>query len=287
MTRVVLITNDSTYGQRVLHALSQRGVVLDAALVLTGSFGFPRPRGVGLVGRILRWPKWTAAAARRKVQFHRRRRAAYASCCARVIATDVMNGPGLLRHLRELAPEWIILGGGGILGREVIGTARAGVLNAHPALLPWIRGCGVTGASLDHGVALGATLHFVDVGIDTGPVVERRLLAVTADDTELAPLERACEELAAEMLVNVVEFLVRRGGVATGVAQTRRYPLFRWPGPDGRLRHRAAASAGRPHALYLEWRLLCTGTDSDVLPARLIDAPTTLTLESLESLRPP
>jgi folate-dependent phosphoribosylglycinamide formyltransferase PurN len=279
MSRVVLITNDSPWGQRVLHAVSRRGVVLDAALVLTGSFAFPNRRGVGFVGRFLRWPKWAASAARRKLHFHRRRRAAYASCCTRVIATDVMNGPRLLRHLHDLAPDWIILGGGGILAPEVIGAARAGVLNAHPALLPWIRGCGVTGAALDHGVALGATLHFVDPGIDTGPVIERRLLPVAAEDTELRSLERASEELAAELIADAVESIVRRGDAPAGVAQTARYPLFRWPDVEGRGRQRDAARAGRAHALYQEWRTLCTGPERDVLPTLLVDAPATTMLE--------
>jgi hypothetical protein len=281
MSGVVLVTNDSAWGQRVLHAISRRGIVLDAALVLTGSYGFPRPRGVGLVGRFLRWPKWAASAAKRKLHFHRRRRGAYTSCCGHVIATDVMNGPRLLRDLRALAPDWIIVGGGGILGPDVIGAARAGVLNAHPALLPWIRGCGVTGASLEHGVALGATLHFVDAGIDTGPVIERRLLPVTAEDAELSALERASEELAAELIANAVESIVRRGAVPTGVAQTMRFPLFRWPDLEGRRRQRALAAAGRAHALYEGWRALCADQARDVLPAVLADAPATTMLEPL------
>ncbi|HEU4562285.1 MAG TPA: formyltransferase family protein, partial [Longimicrobium sp.] len=149
MPRIVLITNDSTHGQRILETVWQRGIMLDAVLYLTGSFGIPNRRGVGLVGKLLRWPKWSALAVRRKLHFHRRRKALYAVRCARVIATGGMNTHGLIRDLKALAPDWIILGGGGILDPEVIETARRGVLNVHPALLPWVRGVHITGASLE------------------------------------------------------------------------------------------------------------------------------------------
>ncbi|HYH81862.1 MAG TPA: formyltransferase family protein [Longimicrobium sp.] len=280
MPGVVLITNDSVHGQRVLHTVRQRGIVLDAVLYLTGSLGMPAPRaGRGLGDRVLRWPRFAASAVKRRVVFHRRRKASYAALCARVIGTGGMNSRRLLRDLRALAPDWIILGGGGILRPEVIETARLGVLNVHPALLPWIRGCGITGASLEHGVALGATLHRVDREIDTGAVVERRLVAAGPGDTHLGDLELACHQLAAEMMADAVEGIVRRGETPAGVPQTVRYPLFRWPDDVGMRRHHALAAAGRAHALYEAWRPLCADAARGILPPGPIDPPPTLTLE--------
>lgn len=279
MPRVVLITNDSLHGQRVLQTISQRGIVLDAVLYLTGSLAMPAPRGVGLAGRIARWPRTAASAVKRAAHFHRKRKASYAKLCARVIGTGGMNSRRLLRDLRALAPDWIVLGGGGILGPEVIATARVGVLNVHPALLPWIRGCGITGASLEHGVALGASLHYVDRGIDTGAVIERRLAAVTPADTNLGALELACHVLAAEMMADTVEAIVRRGEVPAGVTQTARYPLFRWGDAEEMRKHRALAATGRAHALYEAWRPLCTDEGRGTLPAAAFDPPSTITLK--------
>jgi len=274
--RVVLTTGDSLHGQRVLQRIYERGIMLDAVLMLTGSFGPPRARGSETrARRLLRWPRAAASAARRKVRFHRARRASYASRCARVIATGDMNSRRLRRDLRRLAPDFLVLGGGCILSPEIIETAGVGVLNVHPALLPWVRGCGVVGHSLEQGVALGATVHLVDRGIDTGAVVARRLLPVAPGPAPLAALELAADELAAEMMADVVEGIVRRGELPTGVPQLERHPLYRWPPAVERPRHEALAAAGRAHELFERWRPLCTDTARWTLPAEPFAAPIT------------
>jgi methionyl-tRNA formyltransferase len=273
MMRVVLTTADSAHGQRVLQRIYERGIMLDAVLMLTGSFGPPRPRGAeGRGSRVLRWPRAAASAVRRKWRFQRRRRASYATRCQRVVATGDMNSRRLRRDLLRLAPDFLVLGGGGILAPEIIETARLGVLNAHPALLPWVRGCGVVGHSLEQGVALGATVHRVDRGIDTGDVVARRLLPVAPGTVSLSALELAADELAAELLADVVEGIVRRGELPVGTPQADRYPLFRWPAVAERPRHEALAASGRAHELFELWRPLCTDARW-TLPADPFAAP--------------
>lgn len=283
MPSVVLITNDRTHGRRVLQTLWQRGIVLDEVLYLAGRLGLPAARGRGLAGRVVRWPYTVARTMMRTVHFRRERRAKYAMRCARVTEVGGMNGSRLLRRLRELQPDWIILGGGGILRPEVIQTARMGVLNVHPALLPWARGCGVVGASLEHGVAVGATIHYVDAGIDTGAVIERRLLSVRPDGTHLGALELAVMELSAEMMADAVEAIVRRGEVPAGTAQAGRYPLFRWLDAAGQARQSAVAASGRAHQLYEAWRPLCVDQERGTLPPHVSTAPPSLTLQPIVS----
>lgn len=279
MARVVLITNDSPHGQRLLQTIWQRGIMLDEVLYLAGRLGPPSARGMGLAGRLLRWPRSAGGTLKRQVRFYRERRKEYAARCARVTEAGVMNGRRLVRRLQALQPDWIILGGGGILKPKVIQTARVGVLNVHPGLLPWARGCGVTGASMQHGMALGATLHYVDPGIDTGPVIERRLLRVSPGGTSLAALELAAMELAAEMMADAVESIVRRGEVPAGHAQTLRFPLFRWPDAAGKQVHEALAAAGRAHQLYEAWRPLCVDDARFLLPAGPLEPPPSLSLQ--------
>ncbi|HEX8391470.1 MAG TPA: formyltransferase family protein [Longimicrobium sp.] len=277
MARVVLITNDSMHGRRVLQALWERGIVLDAALYLTGGYGLPAPRGVGFMGRIAQWPRAVARTARRRLRFVRERRAAYASRCARVVGTGAMNSPRLLRDLRALSPDWIVLGGGGILRDEVIAAARLGVLNAHPALLPWIRGTGVTGHALEHGVALGATLHRVDRGIDTGAILQRRLIPVGTEGATLDALELNCLQLAAEMMADAVQAIVGGGELPAGTPQSARYPLFTFPTDHEARRHRALPADVRARALFDAWRPLCADPERLILPADLA-TPATVTL---------
>jgi folate-dependent phosphoribosylglycinamide formyltransferase PurN len=272
--RVVVTTGDSLQGQRIIQRIYERGILVDAVLLLTGGFGPPRLRGIEGVRRLLRWPRSAASAARRKWRFHRRRRASYATRCRQVIATGDMNSARLRRDLRRLAPDWLVLAGGGILLPEIIEIPRLGVLNAHPALLPWVRGCGIVGHSLEQGVALGATVHYVDKGIDTGQVVARRLLAVEPGPALLVDLELATDELAAQMMADVVEGIVRRGERPRGIVQTERFPLYRWPPVSERPRHEALAAAGVAYALFERWRPRADEGPRWSLPTEPFPAPT-------------
>jgi phosphoribosylglycinamide formyltransferase-1 len=68
------------------------------------------------------------------------------------------------------------------------------LLNIHPSLLPAFPGLHPQRQALAHGVRVsGATVHFVDDGVDTGPVVLQAVVPVAPDDTE--------ESLAARILV--------------------------------------------------------------------------------------
>lgn len=59
------------------------------------------------------------------------------------------------------------------------------VVNIHPSLLPAFPGLDAQGQAFAYGVKVtGATVHFVDAGTDTGPVIEQRSVPVYASDTE-------------------------------------------------------------------------------------------------------
>jgi len=59
------------------------------------------------------------------------------------------------------------------------------ILNIHPALLPSFPGLHVQKAALEHGVKFsGCTVHFVDEGMDTGPIIIQAVVPVLDDDTE-------------------------------------------------------------------------------------------------------
>ena len=59
------------------------------------------------------------------------------------------------------------------------------VINIHPALLPSFPGLDVRQKAIDHGVRFsGCTVHFVDAGVDTGPIIIQAVVPVYPDDTE-------------------------------------------------------------------------------------------------------
>ncbi|WP_054943742.1 phosphoribosylglycinamide formyltransferase [Paenibacillus ihuae] len=65
------------------------------------------------------------------------------------------------------------------------------IINIHPSLLPAFAGKDAIGQALDYGVKLtGVTVHFVDGGMDTGPVIAQRSIEVEAGDTAESLAER-------------------------------------------------------------------------------------------------
>jgi phosphoribosylglycinamide formyltransferase 1 len=70
-----------------------------------------------------------------------------------------------------------------VLGSSVLERWRDAWLNVHPALLPSFPGMHAVRDALDYGVKItGVTVHFVDEGVDSGPVVSQEAVAVGDDD---------------------------------------------------------------------------------------------------------
>jgi phosphoribosylglycinamide formyltransferase-1 len=93
-----------------------------------------------------------------------------------------------------------------ILGPAVLAAHR--VVNTHPALLPSFPGAHGVRDALAHGVKVtGCTCHWVDAGVDTGPIIDQRAVRVEDDDTEESLHERI-KAVEREMLVDVVRGLL-------------------------------------------------------------------------------
>lgn len=94
-----------------------------------------------------------------------------------------LNGSNSLSLFEQLAPDLILQGGGPIYGRDVLQIPKIGVLNSHPGLLPKYRGCCAVEWAIFNDDPVGVTCHFLDEGIDSGPIVHRAELAVSPGDT--------------------------------------------------------------------------------------------------------
>lgn len=103
-----------------------------------------------------------------------------------------------------------------ILGPEFLARFRGRVLNTHPALLPAFPGPHGVADALAYGVRVtGATVHLVDCGVDTGPIVAQRAVEVAPDDTEETLHERI-KVVERRLLVETVDDLVRHGATVHG-----------------------------------------------------------------------
>lgn len=90
------------------------------------------------------------------------------------------------RVLREAGVEVVALAGFmRILKGDFLGAFAGRVINIHPSLLPAFPGLHAWKQALDYGAKVaGCTVHFVDQGIDTGPIILQRAVPVEDSDTE-------------------------------------------------------------------------------------------------------
>jgi methionyl-tRNA formyltransferase len=103
-----------------------------------------------------------------------------------VVTCRDQNSAHAIAQLRQWSPDLAIFTGGNILRNEVLKVPRLGVLNSHLALLPEIRGMSSPEWSLLCGVPPGITIHLMDSGIDTGPILLRQEFAIADDCDSLA-----------------------------------------------------------------------------------------------------
>ncbi len=100
----------------------------------------------------------------------------------------------LIKSLQDNQVQLVVLAGFmRILTPAFLQAFPQRIINIHPALLPAFPGTSVQKQALEYGVKFsGCTVHFVDEGVDTGPIIIQSVLPVYGDDTE--------ETLAARIL---------------------------------------------------------------------------------------
>jgi len=103
-----------------------------------------------------------------------------------------------------------------ILGNQFLTRFPGRVVNTHPALLPSFPGAHAVPAALEYGVRVtGCTVHLVDAGMDTGPVLAQEAVTVANDDDEQTLHERI-KVVERRLLVDVLAAVATRGVTWSG-----------------------------------------------------------------------
>lgn len=103
-----------------------------------------------------------------------------------------------------------------ILGKEFLAVFGGKTINTHPALLPAFPGAHGVRDAMAYGVKVtGCTVHVVDEGTDTGPIIAQAAVAINDDDTEETLHERIKVD-ERRLLVEWVSKLARRGFTVEG-----------------------------------------------------------------------
>ena len=263
--RVVVLTNDTRVGRAVLDGLAARGIAIAAVIVESSHELRLCRRAKTRVGRVLETPVAVARSFWRRLRA-RRRAAPHIGPGTRLLVAASRDSRSTRRRLATLHPDILVLSGVGLVGPELLSIPRLGTLNSHPGLLPWVRGNGAVAHAVERGVAVGSTCHRVDAGIDTGPILARRLLPVARTDT-LESLETRASELGTQLMVDVVADAVARGALPGGTEQLERYPLCRWRRFEARQTADELVAAGQAFETFLRWKSLATDPSTGVLPA--------------------
>ena len=102
----------------------------------------------------------------------------------------------IISLLKEKDCDLVVLAGYmKILTPYFINAYKNKIMNIHPALLPSFPGLHVQKKAIDHGVKVsGCTVHFVDEGLDSGPIIIQQVVEVKDDDTEESLAERILRE---------------------------------------------------------------------------------------------
>jgi phosphoribosylglycinamide formyltransferase-1 len=123
----------------------------------------------------------------------------------------------LAATIRAARPDLVVSAGFmRLLGPAVLGAFPDRVVNAHPALLPAFPGAHAVRDALAYGARVtGCTVHVVDAGIDTGPVLAQQAVQVRPDDDE-ASLHDRIKQVERVLLPQVVLGLLRTGWTIEG-----------------------------------------------------------------------
>lgn len=122
----------------------------------------------------------------------------------------------LIKVLKDAKVDLVVLAGFlVVLDQEVIHAFRNKIINIHPSLIPAFSGKGYYGLKVHEAVIArgvqytGATVHFVDEGTDTGPIILQKVVKVDAKDTPTTLQKRVMEEAEWEILPKAIQRIAK------------------------------------------------------------------------------
>lgn len=123
---------------------------------------------------------------------------------------DEQSEEAYVAALRDAGVDYVVLAGFmRVLKGRFLRAYPNRVVNIHPSLLPAFRGLEAWKQALDYGVKVtGVTVHFVDEGVDTGPIIAQAAVMVEDDDTPTS-LHQRIQEVEHELYPAAVAALVR------------------------------------------------------------------------------
>lgn len=217
--KIIIVTSGGMNGRRLAYLFSNNNIPYE---LLTVSFPLPKKQKKSSISYFKKYIRSVLANIR---IFRRIKMKNLPTYPINEQFIGRINGERMLKRLKEISPDYIFMMGGGILKDYIINTAKIGVLNAHPGILPLIRGVDAIKHSVLNEVPIGITGHFIDAGIDTGAIIDRYWLPIGKDDTFDEVVSRS-DDLSVAVMVKLA-FDIMNGKKLTTLQQNKRYKLYK------------------------------------------------------------
>ncbi len=135
----------------------------------------------------------------------------------------------LISELQEAEIDLVVLAGFlVVIPEEMIRLYKNRIINVHPSLIPSFCGTGYYGLKVHEGAlargvkVTGATVHFVDEGTDTGPIILQKAVEIRQDDTAKSLQQRVMEEAEWILLPKAIDLIANdKVYVEDGIAKIR------------------------------------------------------------------
>ncbi|WP_188455098.1 phosphoribosylglycinamide formyltransferase [Virgibacillus oceani] len=117
----------------------------------------------------------------------------------------------VVKRLQIMNVKWIFLAGYmRIIGPDLLHVYENKIVNLHPSMLPAFPGKDAIGQAFEAGVkTTGVTVHYVDAGIDTGPIIEQKSVHVFPDDTK-DTLQKRIQRVEHQLYPRVINQLIKQ-----------------------------------------------------------------------------
>lgn len=177
--RAIVLTSTMQRHQYVANVLASR---LEVACVWQEEKSFQPLKYAGSAAEAAVIDRHFAARDRSEAEYFADHATVHAP--ARRLPPGGVNDPAEIAAMRALAPDVVLVFGTGLLKTPIIDTFPGNILNIHLGLSPYYRGAGTNFWPLVNGEPeyCGATIHFLDAGVDTGPMIAHVRPAITHGD---------------------------------------------------------------------------------------------------------
>jgi len=214
--KIVFFTNKCSHGEKMLRQMNEAGIIIDHIFIMAprGKIGNILTNKVKIYIKRGLYKKLIVVTSKYLLDkivtlFSKHNKKPwiknnfYFSYSNNVFITNNFNNLECQKKLEKIGPDLIILGGSGIIKKNIIKIPKIGILNAHPGLLPKYRGVDVVPWAIYNNDEIGATVHFIDIGVDTGNIVCREPIQIKKGST-IKSLKKEIEIVAAKLMVKTI-----------------------------------------------------------------------------------